>query len=67
MLRQAAARGGYTELMCGDLDELMPSMEPRRFNLILATDTLIYYGELQTVLELVAARLADGGCVHVEY
>jgi len=47
MLRCAAARGGYTELLCGDLDALLPNMDPRRFDLVLATDTLIYYGELQ--------------------
>ena len=46
MLRCAAARGGYTELLCGDLDALLPNMGARRFDLVLATDTLIYYGEL---------------------
>lgn len=39
MLRQAAARGGYTELVRGDLDELLPKME-RTFDLVVATDTL---------------------------
>ena len=38
MLRQAAARGGYTELARGDLDELLPKME-RTFDLVVATDT----------------------------
>ena len=65
MLRCAAARGGYTELLCGDLDALLPTMGARRFDLVLATDTLIYYGELQPVLRLIAARLADGGLAAV--
>ena len=63
MLQVARRRGGYTELLHGDVDEVLPALRDagRTFELVLAADTLIYYGELRHVFQRVAALLSDGG------
>lgn len=61
---------GYTKLLVGDIDRLlaMPaapddgggaaSLGAATFDLVLCTDTFVYYGDLCEVFRLVAARLA---------
>ena len=64
-IRSALEKQAKAPAQGGDLDALLPTMGARRFDLVLATDTLIYYGELQPVLRLIAARLADDGLAAV--
>ncbi len=55
MLERAGARGGYDELVQGELSAWMDS-RPGRFDAIVSADTLCYFGPLQPVLA--AARRA---------
>ena len=76
MLAKADSRGVYTRVLLGDLDEILPAFgdaeeaEQRKggraladehFDLILATDTLIYFGDLHTVFRSAASRLSPSG------
>ena len=62
MLARARAAGCYDELFEGDLVDLLRSM-PDTFDLLTASDTLNYFGDLQPVLAAAAAALVPGGLV----
>jgi len=60
MLAKARERGGYDELIQGDL--LIPLQEREEaFDLILASDVLLYLGDLEPVYQGVARALRPGG------
>jgi len=60
MLDQARARGGYDGLF---KQEICAYMDTRKaaFDIVLAADTVIYFGDLREVLNAVARSLRPGG------
>ena len=60
MIEAARAKGVYDRLEAGDI---LTALGRRRdaFDLILAADVLIYFGDLSAVFARVAAHLSDGG------
>ena len=60
MLSQAAARGVYDQLNCGELTEWLGASE-RTFDLAVAADVLCYFGDLELVFARVRSVLAPGG------
>lgn len=60
MLDEARAKRLYHELRHADLETMLAEPGPP-VPLILAADVFCYFGALETVLPLVAARLAPGG------
>jgi predicted TPR repeat methyltransferase len=60
MLEQAEKRGGYDELVCDDLLSFL-GRSPRRFDLIVAADLVIYFGELSSLLTSAAYAMRPGG------
>jgi predicted TPR repeat methyltransferase len=60
MIDEARARGIYDALAVADLEEALASAG-RAYDLILAADTLVYFGDLSTVFASVRARLKAGG------
>jgi len=67
MLEQARARGVYDELHEGELTAFMSS-RPASFDIIVATDVLIYFGRLQEAFAAAQGALRSGGlfCFSVE-
>jgi predicted TPR repeat methyltransferase len=60
MLAHAKEKGAYDELVIGELTEYL--LEHRdAFDLIVSADTLVYFGELETVLSAAAAALRANG------
>jgi len=60
MLEKARERGVYDELLLGDIEAFLA--EPGRpYDLILAADTMIYFGDLEPAFSGVMQRLAPGG------
>jgi len=64
MLAQAAKRGLYDELICEDLTGLL-ARSPGRFDLLVAADVLIYFGDLVPLLAAAAAAVRPGGVLAV--
>lgn len=62
MLRQAARRGVYDELIEAELCAYLTS-DPSRFDLIVAADTLVYFGDLRAVSRAAANALKPRGVV----
>jgi predicted TPR repeat methyltransferase len=60
MLRKALARSVYDELLCGELGAFLASCR-QAWDLIVSTDTLIYFGALEGVFAGAAAALRRGG------
>ena len=60
MLAKATKRGGYDALVQGEAVAFLES-HPDGFDLILAADVLIYFGDLAPVFAAAAAALAPGG------
>jgi predicted TPR repeat methyltransferase len=60
MLARARRRGGYDELVQGDLTEYLRA-HLAEFDLIISADTLCYFGALATTLEAAQRALRDGG------
>ena len=60
MLAAAKASGFYARLACADVEDFL-AREKRRYDLILAADTLVYLGDLEAVFHGAASRLKDGG------
>lgn len=60
MLAAAKAIGVYTRLACADVEDFL-ARERRRYDLILAADTLVYLGDLDAVFRCAASRLKEGG------
>ena len=63
MIARAAARHVYDALATGDAVERLDHSPSGAFDLILAADTLCYYGLLGPVLAACRRTLADGGLV----
>jgi predicted TPR repeat methyltransferase len=65
MLEKARARGLYDTLALADLETALVTPAPLdlapAYDLILAADTLVYLGDLETVFRNAAARLAPDG------
>jgi predicted TPR repeat methyltransferase len=60
MLKQAAKRGIYGELACGDLLDYL-HRAPGRFDLVVAADVMIYLGDLAPFFAAAARALPSGG------
>lgn len=60
MLEKAKGRGVYDALHCAELGDYLAQAH-RTFQLISATDVLIYLGELDTLFGKIATQLAAGG------
>ncbi len=63
MIAKARARGAYDALEAADAVERLERSPPGAFDLILAADTLCYFGDLQPVFAACRRALADGGLV----
>ena len=63
MVELAAERGGYDELIVGELCEVLRS-RPRTYDAIVSADTLVYFGDLAEPLAAAAGclRPAAGSC-----
>lgn len=62
MMEQARKRGIYDSLELSEITEwLGRADDPERFELVIACDALIYFGELEELTRLVAERLEPGG------
>src|SRR5439155_9470812 len=60
MIEAARARGIYDDLILGDLESVLA--EPgRTYDVILADDTMIYFGDLYPTLSGILERLEPGG------
>jgi len=60
MIEKARARGVYNELHVGDVCEWL-EQTGRKYDLILAADTVVYFGDLAPLFPAICARLAEGG------
>ena len=60
MIEAARARAIYYDLILGDIETILHSVG-RTYDLVLAADTMIYFGDLSEILSGVAKRLETGG------
>jgi len=60
MIQAARARAIYHDLILGDIETILHAVG-RTYDLILAADTMIYFGDVSTILSGVAKRLETGG------
>ena len=60
MLEQARRRGVYDELLCADLPGCLERW-PARFDLVIAADLLIYFGDLRPLWAALTEVLRPGG------
>jgi predicted TPR repeat methyltransferase len=60
MIEAAGKRGIYDQLIVGDIETVLQAFE-RSYHLILAADTMIYFGDLAPTFAGVAKRLFPGG------
>jgi len=60
MLAQARAAGLYDELACADIGDYLAA-HPQAFDLVVAADVLVYFGDLDTLFGQVRAALRPGG------
>lgn len=60
MLEKARRRGGYDELLKGELTAFLVSCT-QAYDLIVSADTLVYFGDLTAVIEAAAGALRAGG------
>lgn len=60
MIEKARARGIYDDLAVADI-EFAPGAMARRYDLIIAADTLVYLGDLVPLFRAAAQRLAPDG------
>jgi predicted TPR repeat methyltransferase len=60
MIDEASRRGIYDALILGDIETVLQTVE-RSYELILAADTMIYFGDLAPTLAGVFNRLVPGG------
>ncbi|MCC9603618.1 tetratricopeptide repeat protein [Stieleria sp. JC731] len=62
MLAKAEARGGYDQLVHGELTGYLESCD-RKFDLALSADTFIYIGDLESTINAAAGVLRPGGAL----
>jgi predicted TPR repeat methyltransferase len=60
MLEQARLRGGYDQLIKQEISLYLASQQ-QAFDIVLAADTMIYFGHLDAVLVSMAAAMRPGG------
>lgn len=60
MLERASARAVYDELVTGEMTSFL-NESPRSFDLVTAVDALVYFGDLEDVLQACAGALVAGG------
>ncbi|GLQ91197.1 tetratricopeptide repeat protein [Dyella acidisoli] len=60
MVEKARQRGGYDELEVAELTAFLQS-HPQIYDVLFSADTLVYFGELQEVLNEACAALRPGG------
>lgn len=60
MLAKAQERGGYDQLLRGELVEHLRAT-PRRYHLVFAADVFVYLGDLEPVMRAVRHALRPGG------
>jgi len=60
MLEKARQRGLYNALYCREIVEFL-THSVSSYNLMIAADVLVYFGDLQTLFEAVHAKLDDAG------
>ena len=60
MVERARARGGYDELVTEELTHFL-SARKGAYDLIVSADTLVYFGDLETVVGAAAGALRPGG------
>jgi predicted TPR repeat methyltransferase len=60
MIEAARARNIYDDLILGDLETVLTELG-RNYDLILAADTMVYFGDLGPTLAGVVGRLDPGG------
>ncbi|MFC5460861.1 tetratricopeptide repeat protein [Massilia niabensis] len=60
MLEQASATGLYDELACADIEAFLTG-RPEAFDLVVAADVLVYFGDLAPLFAQVRAALRPGG------
>jgi predicted TPR repeat methyltransferase len=60
MVEQARRRGGYDELVVGELTSFLRE-HPRAYDLVVSADTLVYFGELTAVVAAAAEALRPRG------
>lgn len=60
MVERARARGGYDELVVGELTDFL-SARKGIYDLIVSADTLVYFGDLETVCRAAGGALRPGG------
>lgn len=61
MLEKARARNLYTELFDASLGEWLETAAPGAFDLVLAADVLVYFGDLAPLFARIARTLGGGG------
>jgi predicted TPR repeat methyltransferase len=61
MIEQARARAIYQDLIVGELVGSLGALEPARYDLALATDVLVYLGDLAPLFAAVTRALRPGG------
>ena len=61
MLEKARARNLYSELADASIGEWLDKSAPESFDLILAADVLVYFGDLAPLFEKIARALDNGG------
>ncbi len=60
MVERARARGGYDELVVGELTDFLRARK-EVYDLIVSADTLVYFGDLDTVCSAAGDALCPGG------
>ncbi len=61
MLAQARATGLYDELVCADIGAYLGTSKTASFDLVVAADVLVYFGDLDALFAQVRAALRPGG------
>ena len=63
MIEKARGRDVYDSLIVGDATAALMRQPPAAFNLIVAADSLVYFGDLAPLFAAVATALTAGGLI----
>ncbi len=61
MVAQAQSLGAYDKVLVGDFNEYLSDISLEPFNLIIAGDVLVYFGDLETSFKNISHALASEG------